>query len=121
MAKIKRERIIAIFFILLVINLFLYDINPKKEHNLNGLFKVNGNSMYPTLQQGDIVGASPIISNLTESDIIIYENYNMLVVHRIIGIGEDYFGRYYIVKGDHNLLIDNEKVRLGDIIGVLNG
>lgn len=41
------------------------------------------------------------------------------IVHRVVDIGEDSNGFYYIMKGDNNPLKDSEKVRFHQITGIL--
>lgn len=47
-------------------------------------------------------------------DIITYEKQGDLIVHRVVDIGEDEQGVYFIMKGDNNELSDG-KVRFKDI------
>ncbi len=47
-------------------------------------------------------------------DIITFEQDNQLIVHRVIEIGTDNEGTYFITKGDNNNVIDG-KVRFRDI------
>lgn len=55
-------------------------------------------------------------------DIITYKDDNSLIVHRVIDIGEDSKGVYFIPKGDNNTISDG-KIRFEDIryvtIGVI--
>ena len=56
-------------------------------------------------------------------DVIVYEPSwdSGLIVHRVISIEEDEQGRYYVVKGDNSEIVDPEKVRFSQIVGVLVG
>lgn len=56
-------------------------------------------------------------------DIISYEaNWtNGIVVHRVIEIGEDEEGIYYLAKGDNSPRVDPQKIRFNDIKGYLIG
>ena len=60
-------------------------------------------------------------SELKIGDIISYGEQN--IVHRIIEIGEDENGTYYLTQGDNNQVSDGVKIRFSDIkyltIGVL--
>ena len=55
-------------------------------------------------------------------DIITFEEDGDLIVHRVIDIGEDSNGKYFITKGDNNPVADG-KIRFKDIkyitIGVI--
>lgn len=55
-------------------------------------------------------------------DILSFEQDGMLIVHRVIEIGEDSEGKYFVTKGDNNAFSDG-KVRFSQIryvtIGVL--
>lgn len=61
--------------------------------------------------------------DITIGDVIVYEPTwtHGLLTHRIISIGEDEQGTYYIVKGDNSEAADPEKVRFNQISGVLVG
>ncbi len=63
-------------------------------------------SSFDELEIGDIVSYH---SNIADS----------IVIHRIIGFGEDKDGRYAILKGDNNSSQDPEKVRFSQIKGVV--
>jgi len=47
-------------------------------------------------------------------DIVTYESNGDLIVHRVIEIGEDEDGTYFVVKGDNNLFSDG-KIRFSQI------
>ena len=61
-------------------------------------------SMLPTLGENTngikIIPKSP--SEIDVGDIITYEEDNILIVHRVIGKGEDSNGIYFVTKGDNN-------------------
>ncbi|MEK6817072.1 MAG: hypothetical protein AABY09_05635 [Nanoarchaeota archaeon] len=76
-------------------------------------------SMKPVIDVGanglEIVPKSE--SELGVGDIVSYQaawNEN-LVVHRIVEVGSDAFGTYYILKGDNNTGQDSGKVRFSQI------
>lgn len=54
-------------------------------------------------------------------DVIAYESDIGLIVHRIIGIGHDENGKYFILKGDNNNESDPYKVRFEQIKYVMIG
>ena len=78
-----------------------------------GYVIVNGNSMEPLYQQGDLV----IVHRATEyqvGDIVTYHHPDIgPVIHRIIGQEGD----HYLLKGDHNTWIDSFLPTRVDIIG----
>ena len=81
-------------------------------------------SMLPVLDEGSngirIVPKSE--AEIHIGDIITFKQDNMLIVHRVIEIGSDNEGKYFITKGD-NSPINDGKIRFKDIeyitIGVI--
>lgn len=81
-------------------------------------------SMLPVLDQGSngirIIPKSE--SEIHIGDIITFEQDNMLIVHRVVEIGTDSKGTYFITKGDNNNINDG-KIRFENIkyltIGVI--
>src|SRR3989344_8203226 len=73
-------------------------------------------SMLPVLDQGSngirIVPKSE--AEIHIGDIITFNQDNMLIVHRVIEIGSDSEGTYFITKGD-NSPINDGKIRFKDI------
>src|SRR3989344_5877204 len=63
------------------------------------------NSMDPLLDEGSngIEIAPKDENDLHVGDIIAYETSIGLIVHRIVGIGDDEEGKYFILKGNNNL------------------
>ena len=70
------------------------------------------NSMNPTFERGDIV-IYKRDENIIPGDIIVFQNANQIIVHRVIGINE-----YYVTKGDANNSVDYIKIQKQDIKGV---
>lgn len=82
---------------------------PKGYH----LFHVKGNSMLPTLEEGDIVVVSKA-SNPRIGDIIVFRNVNKkYVIHRVIKIN----GGTLITKGDNRPYCDHPIIDK-DIVGI---
>ena len=80
---------------------------------------LNTNSMDPILDE-----TANAIETVPESeddikigDIISYysKEKNITLVHRVIDIGNDNNGKYFVLKGDNNIHPDQEKVRFEDI------
>lgn len=90
---------------------------------------VEGLSMRPTLQGGDLVvlkGVNP--ATLRKGDIIAVkvpktarDQYSLPgeIVHRIVRIGHDSGGLFFITKGDANHGADVFQTRPGDVVGEL--
>ncbi len=53
-------------------------------------------------------------SEIHLGDIITFEENENLIVHRVVEIGEDFEGKYFITKGDNNSVADG-KIRFKDI------
>lgn len=79
------------------------------------------NSMDPFIDSGaNSIEIKPSsAAEISEGDIISYEYGEDLIVHRVIMVGEDSEGIFYIVKGDNNSRPDPEKVRFEQVHGVL--
>lgn len=81
------------------------------------------NSMDPLLDIGshgvEIKPDSP--EQIMIGDIIAYErdDFDGVVVHRVVDIGQDDEGHYFITKGDNNNVSDGIKIRFNQIKGVL--
>ena len=92
---------------------------------------VSGNSMYPTLQNGDLVIFAPASGVIPNGTIIIYAQQGIndkffswltgrIIIHRIVGVYESNSSDnyYYITKGDNNLFNDSLPVFQKQILGV---
>ena len=78
-------------------------------------------SMEPYVTQNSMsIILKPEIGNLEIGDVIIFQKSGTLITHRIIKIGTDYSGVYYITQGDNNEISDG-KIRFEDIKGVVVG
>ena len=80
------------------------------------------NSMDPTLdKESTIVAVKPLQeSDLIVGDIVIYRAGSALIIHRIVEIGEDSDGKYFVPKGDNNDIADG-KIRFSQIEAVVIG
>jgi len=84
----------------------------------------NTNSMDPVLDDGAHGIEIPAVEEkLRVGDIISYksEEFDSIIVHRIISIEEDDQGTYYIMQGDNNFTRDPQRVRFDEIVGVVVG
>lgn len=81
------------------------------------------NSMDPFLDEGSnalqLVPTS--VDEIQVGDIISYQYGTDRIIHRVIFIGTDEEGTYFIVKGDNNPVSDPGKVRFEQIDRVLFG
>ncbi len=77
------------------------------------------NSMDPVLDYGsnaiEIVPESE--DDIHVGDIVAYRSdvADSHIIHRVIEIGSDDLGKYYVMKGDNNTKVDPEKVRFEQI------
>lgn len=79
------------------------------------------NSMDPLLDAGanGIEIKPKFEDDIHVGDVISYQSGKGVVIHRVIEIGSDEEGIYYIVKGDNNPIADKEKVRFSAVQGIL--
>lgn len=89
--------------------------------NANWSQFTNTNSMDPFLDEDanaiEIVPKDP--SDIQQGDIISYHTVFGVLIHRVIKVGEDDDGIYYLVQGDNNSFRDPFKIRFEDVEGVL--
>lgn len=122
--------IFVVFFIALSLNwrlVFASSITKvcsqdfSEEHSFVYFNESPTDSMYPTINKTSIAYIEKITnkSKLQKNDIIIFkvpDMFGCVWAHRIIKIGEDYNGVYYITKGDNNLFSDFfQKIRRENI------
>lgn len=81
------------------------------------------NSMDPFIDKGatgiEIIPNSE--SEIKLGDIIAFGQGSNLIIHRVIKIGEDDYGKYFVTKGDNNTENDGIKVRFDNIKYILVG
>ncbi len=80
------------------------------------------NSMDPLFDVGSFgIEVKPSSAeDLQVGDVAAYKTKEgEVVIHRIIEIGEDEFGKYFVFKGDNVAFVDPEQVRFEQIEGVL--
>lgn len=79
------------------------------------------NSMDPFLDQGSnalqLVPTSP--DEIQVGDIVSYKRGDSRIIHRVVYIGEDEEGTYFILKGDNNPTSDPGRIRFEQIDRVL--
>ena len=78
------------------------------------IYKTQGKSMEPMLRQNrDLVIIQVPSSYLKKYDVAFYKRENKYVLHRVIGVKDD----YYLIRGDNTYSV--EKVPFASVIGVL--
>ncbi len=79
------------------------------------------NSMDPFLDENsNAIEIKPESADMINvGDVISYQSNIGIIIHRVINVGEDSEGVYYIVKGDNNTFSDPVKVRFDDVVGVV--
>jgi len=83
------------------------------------------NSMDPLIDETsnaiEIIPSSA--DDIHVGDIVSYktEFADGIIIHRVVDIGEDELGKYFILRGDNNPVNDPEKVRFSQIQRVLVG
>ncbi len=79
------------------------------------------NSMDPFFDEDahaiEVMPPSPL--SITLGDIISFRRGEHLIVHRVVALGTDEEGMYYLTKGDNNPVEDKEKVRFEQVTGVV--
>jgi len=84
----------------------------------------NTNSMDPLIdEKSNVIQIKPKDEeDIHIGDIVSYEDSNNnLILHRVVGIGEDNKGKFFMLKGDNTDSLDQIKVRFGQIKGVVVG
>jgi len=81
----------------------------------------NSDSMLPLLDKGhngvSCVPNGP--SDIRVGDVISFIHGNSTVVHRVVRVGQDTEGYFYLTKGDNLDRKDSVVTRYGDVVGVL--
>src|SRR5690242_20501702 len=75
-------------------------------------FCARGQSMWPTIQDGDILHVEPIRKSPRIADIVLFVKDGEFKAHRIVGRR----GRYFVTRGDTGMEIDGI-VRREEIVG----
>lgn len=104
---------LAIAIPIVLIAAFLIFLRPTPFHGDTSYVIVVGDSMEPTLSEGDLVIAKRA-SSYDVGDIVAYRSpYDPVVIHRIVGIDGDTF----ITQGDNNDSVDPWDVTTDMILG----
>lgn len=107
------------------------DVNIFSNHvridikNANWRKYIDSNSMDPLIDEGTTtIEIKPkYASDIKVGDIIAYDvdGYDYAFVHRVVEIGKDNEGIYFITKGDNFYKEDPNKLRFSDIEGIVVG
>ena len=93
-------------------------VNKIKGDSSEFKVKIVGNSMYPTLKDGEIVSIKPLKSKYDVGDIVCFFRDKLyLVVHRIVKVIKSSNKIIYITQGDNMEHPDARAVREDDIVG----
>lgn len=98
--------LILLIFVLLYINIAYHFLGQVT------LAVVKGRSMFPLLQENDLVIILPSNRDISLGDIIVFKNdRNEYVIHRVIAIADCIDGsRVYVTKGDNNIHVDSIEI-----------
>lgn len=90
-----------------------------------GLFKfvpiaAASNSMIPKFKRGDLIIYHKINDKtiIKEKDIIVFNYYNNIYIHRVKRIINKNNKNYYQTKGDNNSMYDSNLIAADDVIGI---
>ena len=100
-------------------NKLVVALNEIDEKDLRITSYTDTGSMKPTLGR-NANGISYRVrdeKDIGVGDVITYKDRKgNLIVHRVVYIGRDEKGAYFLTKGDNNVVVDEQKVRLSDDI-----
>lgn len=83
---------------------------------------ISGNSMVPTLENGEKVKFDSTDKDVKIGDIILYQQFSThLTVHRVVKTIEQNKLKYYVTKGDNNPECDKYLVASDSVIGKIIG
>ncbi|MGN1379676.1 MAG: signal peptidase I [Bacilli bacterium] len=93
---------------------------------VSGLFRykmiaVGSNSMLPTISKGDAIIYEKVssINELSEGDILVFKNEDILYIHRIVEISKKNKDITIYTKGDNNAMNDEFTTSKDEVIGVV--
>ena len=114
--KSSPRNLVAVFLSLALIAGGWWLLGPVQLGGPTGFAIVNGNSMEPRLERGDLVLVRKRASYAV-GDVVLYESHtgNLRVLHRIVAVKN---GRF-VTKGDNNDFLDPITPARGDVLGEL--
>lgn len=117
------KKVVGIFLIIILYNLFLIMISKINRYEIPSIFgykayTISTNSMSPTIKQGDIIIIKEIKdADLEIGDIITFYQNGETITHRISDTKIIDEQKNYITKGDNNNVEDKERVQIEEIQG----
>ena len=80
-------------------------------------FRACGDSMYPTILNGDVITVAPVAAHeVAPGDILLYRDGHRVLAHRLIGISTDGDESRFRLRGDSNIMCD-EPIAAAQIVG----
>lgn len=119
--KIIGECFLGIVILFLICNMVInfVSVNYVAKFGNYALFDVNGNSMNPTLKDGDLIVIKTNESDYKVGDIISFvDTDEVIVTHKIVEIKEN---GCMITKGDNRDTVDDVCVLNDNVVGVYEG
>lgn len=80
--------------------------------------KICGNSMFPLIQDGDLVRITHDCTNIKRGDIIVFQQKGKLIIHRVVSFGSGNIDPTFITKGDNSIHLD-PPVDAEDVVGLV--
>jgi signal peptidase len=81
------------------------------------VYTIGSASMEPTIDVGDVVVIDKKDKDFEEDDIIAFYHNDVILVHRVVKVYKDAYGKYYQTKGDNNATADSWLVKEKDVVG----
>jgi signal peptidase I len=80
-------------------------------------FRACGDSMSPTILNGDVITVAPVaVHEVASDDILLYRDGDRVLAHRVIGLTSHGDERHFRLRGDANLRCDRA-VATAQIVG----
>lgn len=98
-------------------------INEKIRQSGQVSLKLSGNSMYPTIKNGDEISVYAYdFDEIKKNDIIAFyfEQSTHYIIHRVVDIQNICGKRVLFTKGDNNNYIDSRVVKEENYVGIIN-
>lgn len=106
--------------------LFLDSSIDLLSHGYSVRFRANGNSMQPTIKDGEVITIKPVVSSqIKRGDILLHRNGRGVIVHRVVRIErkktllnpqDSLPSTFFILRGDASSTCD-EPVEADQVLG----
>ena len=121
-------KIFNVVIFLIIVPILIYNItliikyiqNPKETPDFLGFktYEIVSKSMEDTINKNDIIVVKKVgKGEISENDIISFDNGNEIITHRIVDIENINGQTLYTTKGDNNRFEDDEKILFEQIEG----